>query len=92
LSTPWRKLSTPAKVSEFTPTWEGAVAVSGLTSSSRNTLPPTNAPIEAEKNTLGNFILPFTSDELLGYVERRNIGLARTSKDWIIRAARDFLF
>ena len=88
------KLSTraKAKVSEFTPTREGAVAISGLASSSSRPLSSSNASMEANEHTLGNLTLPFTSEELSYYVERRNIGLAGTSQDWIIRAARDFWY
>ena len=86
------KLSTPAKVNEFTPTWESAVAISGLASSSSRPLSSSNASMEANEHTLGNLTLPFTSEELSYYVERRNIGLAGTSQDWIIRAARDFWY
>jgi len=49
-------------------------------------------PIEADKHTLGDLTLLFTSDLLSYYVEGRNIGLAGKSRDWIIRAARDFWY
>ena len=37
--------------------------------------------------TLGNLVLTFTRDELCSYVDARIIGLAHTSRDWIVRAA-----
>ena len=83
LPTLQEKLSTHAKVSEFTSTREGVVAISGLASSSRLSLSFSDAPIETDKHTLGNLTLSFTSDELSYYVERRNIGLAGKSQDWI---------
>ena len=90
LSTLQGKLSTRAKVSKFAPTREVVVTKSGVASSSHHVLPQSNASMEAGKHTLGNLVLPFTSEELAYYVERRNIGLAHKSHDWIVRAARDF--
>ncbi len=84
------KLSTRAKMSEVTPTQEGIVAKSGQALSSCHALPFSNAPIEGGKHTLSDLSLPFTPEELSHYVERRNIGLAHKSCDWIIRAARNF--
>ena len=86
----YRKLSTPAKVNEFTLTGECAVAISTPVSSSNRPLSCFNTAIETDKHTLGNLALPFTSDELTYYVERRNIGLAGKSWDWTIRATRNF--
>jgi len=92
LPTLQEKLSTRAKVSEFTLTRERAVSISGLASSSRLSPFFSNVSREADEHTLGDLTLPFTSDELLHYVERRNIGLAGKSQDWIIRAARNFWY
>ncbi|HXY87386.1 MAG TPA: hypothetical protein VEG44_03005, partial [Candidatus Acidoferrales bacterium] len=83
-------MSTHAKVNEFKPTQEGAVAISSLATSSLLSLPPSNASVEVDKHTLSNLTLSFTLKELSYYVERRNVGLVSTSKDWIIRAARNF--
>jgi hypothetical protein len=38
--------------------------------------------------TLGNLVLAFMRDELCSYVDARIIGLADTSRDWVVRAAR----
>jgi len=43
--------------------------------------------IQNNGQTLGNLILTFTRDELCSYVDARIIGLAETSRDWIVRAA-----
>ena len=51
---------------------------------------PSNERTEANKYSLSSLILPFTLEELSYYVERRNMGLAHKSRDWIIRPARDF--
>jgi len=45
---------------------------------------------DSENNgaTLSNLVLLFTKNELCNYVDSRIIGLADTSRDWIVRAAR----
>jgi len=83
-------LSTHAKVSEFASTGEGAIAISDLALSSHRHPPFSKAPVEKDKQTLSNLALSFTSGELTNYVERRNIGLAHKSRDWVIRAAHNF--
>jgi hypothetical protein len=49
------------------------------------------AAADGENNgatTLSNLVLTFTKDELFNYVDSRIIGLADTSRYWIVRAAR----
>ena len=43
--------------------------------------------IQNNGQTLGNLVLTFTRDELCSYVDARIIGLAETSRGWIVRAA-----
>jgi integrase len=48
------------------------------------------ATSDSENNgaTLSTLVLLFTRDELCNYVDSRIIGLADTSRDWLVRAAR----
>jgi integrase len=86
------KLSTGAKVDQFTPTRESTVAIADVASSSRTQLSSGNASMGAGEQTLGNLTLSFTSEELSYYVIRRNIGLVGKSQDRISRAARNFWY
>jgi len=44
--------------------------------------------VQNNGQTLGTLVLTLTRDELCSYVDARIVGLAETSRDWIIRSAR----